>query len=73
MGKFKTNQAKSKSGSIAIVCGIFIVIGIILIIIGYATQLADWIGKFGIAFVVLAVPVIAWIVYDVLKRKIKEM
>ena len=73
MGKFKTTKAKTKSGSIALVCGIFMLIGIALIVIGYGTKIADWIGKFGIAFLVLTVPAIAWVVYDILQRRIKEM
>jgi hypothetical protein len=73
MGKFKTNKANTKSGSIALVCGIFIIIGIVLIVLPNLTDIADWVGKFGIALIVLATPVIAFIVYDILKRKVKEM
>lgn len=73
MGKFKTNKANTKSGSIALVCGIFIVIGIVLIVLPNLTTIADWVSKFGIALIVLSVPVIAFIVYDILRRKVKEM
>lgn len=73
MGKFKTNKVKTRNGSIALICSIFMLIGIALIIIGYRTQIADWIANFGIAFLVLTVPVIAWVVYDILQRRIKEM
>jgi hypothetical protein len=73
MGKFKTNKANTKSGSIALVCGIFIIIGIVLIVLPNLTDIADWVSKFGIALIVLATPVIAFIVYDILKRKVKEM
>ena len=73
MGKFKTNKANTRNGSIALVSGIFILIGIILIVVTSLTNIADWVGKFGIALIVLSVPVIAFIVYDILRRKVKEM
>lgn len=71
MAKF--NKPKSNVGSVALVSSIFAILGIVLLVIGYNVKIVSWLKTFGIVFIVLAVPIVIWILYNFINNKIKEM
>ena len=73
MAKFKYNAPKSKVGSLSIVTCSLLLVGIILVIIGFRTEISSWVKTFGLAFIVCAIPLIIFVVFRIINKKIKEM
>ena len=71
MAKF--NKPNGKTGSITLVSAIFLLLGIAFLVVGYNVQILSWFKTFGIVFLVVAVPVLVWILYTAINNKIKEM
>lgn len=73
MAKFKYNAPNSKTGSLTIATLVLLFVGIILLIIGFNTQIGSWLKTFGTAFIVCAVPLAIFVIYTIINKKIKEM
>lgn len=69
----KYNQAKWRVGSLTLVTLIFIILGVALVLIGAYSQVVSWLKTFGIAFLVCACPLVIWVIFKVINKKIKEM
>ena len=74
MGKFKL-KAKASKGNISILGTTlgFLILGIILLIIGYKDNVLPWLKTTGIVLLVIAVPVLIWMVHSIIIEKIKDM
>lgn len=74
MGKFKP-KAKTSKGNISILGTTlgFLILGIILLIIGYKDNVLPWLKTTGIVLLVIAVPVLIWMVHGIIIEKIKDM
>ena len=73
MANYNKPKTKNKNLGVIIVMSVFAVLGIACIIIGYGNEFVSWLKTFGIVIVVLALPVIVFIVYRILVKKVKEM
>ena len=71
MGKYN----KASKGNISVLGTMisFIVLGTIFIIIAYHNDICDWINKYGLTLLVIAIPVLLFIIYQFGIKKIKEM
>ena len=74
MGKFKP-KAKASKGNISILGTTlgFLILGIILLIIGYKDNVLPWLKTTGIVLLVIAVPVLIWMAHSIIIEKIKDM
>jgi Na+/melibiose symporter-like transporter len=74
MAKFKP-KGKASKGNISILGTTlgFLIIGIILVIISYGENVIPWLKTTGIVLLVIAVPVLIWIVHNIIIEKIKDM
>lgn len=73
MASYNKPKAVNKNVGIIIIMSIFAVIGLACIIIGYGNEFLSWLKTFGIVICVLAFPVIVFIVYRMLIKRVKEM
>ena len=71
MGNYKPNSKKSLG--VILVTAIMAVIGVTFLIIGYHTDVLNWMKTFGIVTCILLAPLVLWIIYHYVIRKIKEM
>ena len=51
----------------------FVVIGSIMLLIGFHSNVLSFLKKFGLVIMVLALPIALWLLYDLVIKKIKEM
>lgn len=74
MGKFK-QKAKASKGNISILGTTlgFLILGIVLLIIGCQDNVIPWLKTTGIVLLVIAVPVLIWMVHSIVIEKIKDM
>lgn len=70
MGNYKESN---NNISIIKTTAVFVVLGLIFLIIGFFDGIAKWVKTCGIAFLIISVPFIIWIIYKVLMKKIKDM
>ena len=73
MAKYKVNKPNSKVGSLAITTAVLVVLGVILLIVGFNTKIGLWLQRSGIVLLVCAVPFLLGIVYTIINNKLKEM
>lgn len=66
-------KAKNKNLGLAIVMSVFAVIGLACIIIGYGSEFLSWMKTFGVVILVLSFPVVLFILYRTLVKKVKDM
>ena len=63
----------SKNVSILIISGIFALAGTVCLIIGFFNDIVSWLKEFGLAMLVILLPIIAFIIHTIRSKKIKEM
>lgn len=56
-----------------IITGFFLAVGITFIVIANFNAMIEWFRTFGITLVALCTPVIVWLVYQIIKQKLKDM
>lgn len=73
MGNYnKPNGSKKNIGQI-IIAVVFAIIGTACIIIGYRNEFLHWLKTFGIVVLVLISPIVVFVIYDLIIKKIKDM
>lgn len=74
MGKCKFGNKASK-GNISVLATtlVFLVLGIVFLVISYHNQVLPWLKTTGIALLVIAVPILLWVLHNVIIKKIKDM
>lgn len=72
MGNYKLNESK-KSKGVIISTLVFAILGAICLIIGYKNEIVWWLKNIGIVLLVIAAPLIIYIIYKEIISKIKEM
>ena len=72
MGRYKKNDFNKNKG-ILLVWSLFAIIGIILIIIGFYNDIVSWLVQFGIVLLVISAPILLFIIYLLIKKKIEDM
>ena len=56
-----------------IVTVVFLLIGVTFIVIATFNDLVSWFRTFGITLVAISAPVVAWLLYNLIKRHIEKM
>jgi uncharacterized membrane protein (DUF485 family) len=67
------NGGKKTNIWVWIITGFFLAVGITFIVIANFNAMVEWFRVFGITLVVLCAPVLLWLIYQVIKHKIKDM
>lgn len=75
MAKFNPKKNKASKGNISILGTTlgFLVLGIVLLIIGCQEHVLTWLKTTGIVLLVLAIPVLIFMVHNIIIEKIKDM
>lgn len=73
MGKYNVPNGSKKSIGVIIVTTVFAIIGCICIIVGYGNEFLTWLKTFGVVILVLVSPILIFVIYRIIIRKIKEM
>lgn len=68
----KPNGSIKNTGAI-IVTIVFVILGLIFLLIGYNVRVLSWMKTFGIVILVLLSPVVAFIIYKIIIKKVKDM
>lgn len=71
MASYKPNTKKNLG--IILITVIMAVIGITFLIIGYHNDVLNWMKTFGLITCILLAPLVLWILYNYVIKKIKEM
>lgn len=71
MVSYKANSKKNLG--VILITAIMAVIGVTFLIIGYHNDVLNWMKTFGIVTCVLLTPLVLWIIYHYVIKKIKEM
>lgn len=71
MANYKPNLKKNLG--VILITAIMAVIGVTFLIIGYHNDVLSWMKTFGIVTCILLAPLVLWIIYHYVIRKIKEM
>lgn len=72
MVSYNPNVNKKSLGTIIIIT-IFAIIGAVCIIIGYKNEFLSWLMTFGVVICVLMFPILIFLLYQLIKKKIKDM
>lgn len=73
MAKYNKANGNTKSIGVIIITAVFAILGIICIIIGYKDEVLTWLSTFGIVLLVIASPILVYIIYQLVLKKIKDM
>lgn len=73
MASYNKPAGNKKSIGVIIVTAVFAIIGIICIIIGYGSEFLTWLTTFGVVILVIAFPILVFVLYHLLSDKIKGM
>ena len=73
MAKFNKPNGNKKSIGVIIVTSVFAIIGIICIIIGYRIEFLNWLKTFGIVTLIIMSPILVFVIYKIIIKKIKDM
>lgn len=73
MAKYNRPAGIKKSIGTIIITSIFAIIGIVCILIGYANKFLLWLRTFGIVILVISFPILVYIIYKLILKKVKEM
>lgn len=74
MAKYKLKKERNKTNiAVIIVIIIFALIGGTLLLIGYKNEMLKWMKTFGIVLLVLTLPLVVFVIYTNVNRKIKDM
>lgn len=71
MVNYKPNSKKSLG--VILATTIMAVIGATFLIIGYHNDVLSWMKTFGIVTCILLAPLVLWVIYHYVIKKIKEM
>lgn len=66
-------NGNKKSKSAVIVTLVFALLGTICLIIGYHSEFLWWLKNVGIVLLVIAAPLVIWLIYKKLIKDIKDM
>lgn len=73
MASYNKPNGNKKNIGVIIVTIVFAIIGILCIIIGYGSDFLNWLKTFGIVILVLVSPVLVYILFSFLIKKVKDM
>lgn len=73
MAKFNKPNGNKKSIGVTIVTAVFAIIGIVCIIIGYGNDFLNWLMTFGIVILVLVSPILVFVIFTMIIKKIKDI
>lgn len=73
MAKYNKPSKANKSVGMIIVTLIFIIIGIVCIIIGFKNDIVSWMKTFGIVVCVMLSPIVVYLIYKLVMKKIDEL
>lgn len=52
---------------------IFLVIGIVLLVVGFFNEIVSWLWKYGLVLLAVTIPIIITIVHKIVSKKIDNM
>lgn len=70
-GKSKQSNKKAVAAT-GIVTAVFAVLGIVFAIIGWHNEILHWMQSTGIAFLILALVPLTYVIYNLIKRKLES-
>ena len=73
MASYNRPNENKKNIGVIIVTAVFAIIGIICIIIGYGSNFLTWLKTFGVVILVLVSPVLVFVIFKIIIKKIKDM
>lgn len=73
MAKYNKPNGNNKNIGVIAVSLFFAIAGLILIIIGYQNEIVSWMKTFGIVVLVISTPIIVFVLYQIINKKIKDM
>lgn len=72
MASYKPNGNK-KSIGVIIVTIVFAIIGLAFLLIGYWNDVIPWMKTFGIVILVLVSPILIFVIFKTIIKRVKEM
>lgn len=72
MEQYKNGEKKTNIW-VWIITGVLLLIGITFIVIANFNAMIEWFRVFGITLVALCAPVICWLTFQIIKKKLKDM
>lgn len=73
MANYNKPNGNKKNIGVIIVTVVFAIIGMLCIIIGYGNDFLNWLKTFGIVILVLVSPVLVYVIFSFIIKKVKDM
>lgn len=75
MARFKIKKRKGSKANLGVIVTtiIFLIIGIILLIVGYGNEFLNWLKTFGVVILVISLPILVTCLGIIINNKIKEL
>lgn len=73
MASYNKPNGNKKNIGIIIVTTVFAIIGLICLLIGYGDEVFTWAKTFGIVILVLVSPILVFVIFSMIIKKIKDM